>query len=64
MTMRYVHLTTARKERAVALLSNAGREAEGNGARMAPGGEPTPPNRETPDNLDDCRGRTGAGKGT
>ncbi|MBI5068685.1 MAG: site-specific integrase [Deltaproteobacteria bacterium] len=42
MTMRYIHLTTAHKEQAVALLSRRelDKKASKNGARMAPAGTP------------------------
>lgn len=42
MTMRYIHLTTAHKERAVALLSRRGldKKVSKNGARMAAAGTP------------------------
>jgi integrase len=41
MTMRYIHLTTAHKEKAVGLLSKAGQKPPGNGTRMAMAVVPT-----------------------
>jgi hypothetical protein len=59
MMMRYIHLTTARKEEAVGLLSRASQKLAEDGT----GGGADDVEARTPGNLDGYLGQAGAEKG-